>query len=62
MRVLCSFIYSQAKAAYYISRARRGWEDEPASQRSRNPFSEDTDTRFETESDEMELCELAEIL
>lgn len=29
---------------------------------SRNPFSEDTDTRFETDSDVMELAELAEIL
>ena len=26
------------------------------------PFEEGTDTRFETESDMMELCDLAEIL
>lgn len=30
--------------------------------RSRNWAEEDTDTRFETESDMMELCDLAEIL
>ncbi|KAJ9507502.1 hypothetical protein QJQ45_006474 [Haematococcus lacustris] len=30
--------------------------------RGRNPYSENTDTRFETESDMMEMCELAEIL
>ncbi|GFH16009.1 uncharacterized protein HaLaN_12353, partial [Haematococcus lacustris] len=29
--------------------------------RGRNPYSENTDTRFETESDMMEMCELAEI-
>jgi len=28
----------------------------------RNPYAEDTDTRFETESDMMELCDLNEIL
>lgn len=28
----------------------------------RNVFSEDTDTRFETESDMMDLCDLNEIL
>jgi hypothetical protein len=28
----------------------------------RNPYEEGTDTRFETESEMMELCELAEIL
>lgn len=27
----------------------------------RNPMVEDTDTRFETESDVMELCDLAEV-
>ena len=27
-----------------------------------SPFEEGTDTRFETESDMMELCDLAEIL
>ena len=27
----------------------------------RNPAAEDTDTRFETESDAMELCDLAEV-
>lgn len=27
----------------------------------RNPMAEDTDTRFETESDVMELCDLAEV-
>ena len=37
--------------------------DAPArSTNGRNPYSDDTDTRFETESDMMELCELAEIL
>ncbi len=30
--------------------------------RRSSPFEEGTDTRFETESDVMELCDLAEIL
>mmetsp|Transcript_15921 Transcript_15921/g.34385 ORF Transcript_15921/g.34385 Transcript_15921/m.34385 type:complete len:916 (+) Transcript_15921:178-2925(+) len=33
-----------------------------SSSRNANPFEEGTDTRFETESDVMELCDLAEIL
>lgn len=28
----------------------------------KDPFAEETDTRFETESDMMELCDLNEIL
>ncbi len=41
-------------------------EDNPYARRNRwqdkNWASEDSDTRFETESDMMELCDLAEIL
>ena len=38
-------------------------EDDPyAPAPRRNWAAEDTDTRFETESDVMELCDLAEIL
>ncbi len=41
-------------------------EDDPYAKQSqwsnRNPVGEDTETRFETESDMMELCDLAEIL
>lgn len=41
-------------------------EDDPyirnSSAATKNWAAEDTDTRFETESDMMELCDLAEIL
>ena len=33
-----------------------------SSARGPSPYEEGTDTRFETESDMMELCDLAEIL
>lgn len=42
--------------------SREAYGDEGALGSQRNPWSEDTDTRFETESEMMELCELAEIL
>ncbi len=54
----------QARAAATLAR-NTGWATSSlvgGGPRARNPYSEDTDTRFETESDQMELCELAEIL